>query len=94
MSGKDLPLVKNNQIFMKPKLEGYQKWIKEKIEFQTNIVLSENIKKTENFNSSDKDEYKVPNDPYSLKKLPTTDEDSSSEDHPSPKRVKNKRTLF
>jgi hypothetical protein len=33
MSGKDFPLTKIKQIFMKPKLEGYDKWIKERIEF-------------------------------------------------------------
>ena len=80
MSGKDLPLVKVKQIFMKPKLEGYDKWIKERIEFQTGIGRTEKIKKTENFDSSDEDEYKVPNDPYGLKKLGTNDDDSSSED--------------
>ena len=84
MSGKDLPLVKIKQIFMKPKLEDYDKWIKGRIEFQTGIGKSEKIKKTDNFDSSDEDEYKVPNDPYGLKKLNTTDEDSAAEDHPSP----------
>jgi hypothetical protein len=80
MSGKDLPLVKIKQIFMKPKLEEYDKWIKERIEFQTGIGKSEKIKKTENFDSSDEDEYRVPCDPFGLKKLNTHDDDSGAEE--------------
>lgn len=33
LSGKDLPLKKIKQIFMKPRLEQYDTWIKDRIEF-------------------------------------------------------------
>ncbi len=87
MSGKDLPLTKVKQIFMKPKLDEYDSWIKHRIEFQTGIGKTEKIKKTENFDSSDEDEYKVPHDPYGLKKQATHDSDSSTNTSPrSPQR--------
>jgi hypothetical protein len=96
MSGKDLPLVKIKQIFNKPKLEDYDKWIKGRIEFQTGIGKSEKIKNTENFDSSDEDEYKIPHDPYGLKKQNTTDEDEDSEGggDQSPKSPAAKRNQF
>jgi hypothetical protein len=62
----------------------------EAVETYIEIPLDEKIKKTENFDSSDEDEYKVPKDPYGLKKLATTDEDSSPED-PSPKAAVNRK---
>lgn len=65
-SAKDLDNTKKKQIFMKPDLENYDKWIKKRIEFQTGHGRGEKIKNTDNFDSSDEDEYKVPLDPFHL----------------------------
>jgi hypothetical protein len=66
LSGKDLPLKKIKQIFMKPRLEQYDTWIKERIEFQTGLGLGEKIKNTENFDSSDEEECKKGQDTLGL----------------------------
>jgi hypothetical protein len=46
LSGKDLNTKEIKRIFMKPKLENYTSYIKNRIEFQTNMGRGEVIKKT------------------------------------------------
>lgn len=51
---------------MKPRLDNYDTWLKDRIEFMTGLGLGEKIKNTENFDSSDEEECKKGQDTLGL----------------------------